>query len=71
MTYSLQLDRHGNAIVCADTRERCNYSIVHTGTYAECNAARPGFESEARASIAALRAMRTRAGYPRTRSINA
>jgi hypothetical protein len=71
MIYSLQLDRHGNAIVCADTRERCNYTIVFTGTYAECNAARPEFENEAHASIAALREMRARAGYPRTRSINA
>jgi hypothetical protein len=48
MIYSLQLDRHANAIVCAGTRERAGYSIVHTGTYDECNAARPAMVAEAR-----------------------
>ena len=42
MTYTLQLDRNGNSIVCKGADVRNGYRIVAEGTYAECNAARAG-----------------------------
>jgi hypothetical protein len=42
MTYTLQLDRNGNTIVCRGADVRNGYRIVAEGTYAECNAARAG-----------------------------
>jgi len=40
MTYTLQMDRHGNTIVCRGADVRNGYRIVSEGTYAECNASR-------------------------------
>ena len=34
--YSLQINAHGNRIVCKGTEVRNSYRIVHVGTYAEC-----------------------------------
>lgn len=34
--YSAQQDRHGNVIVCKGVIVRSAYSIIFTGTYAEC-----------------------------------
>ena len=34
--YSLQIDSHGNLIVCKDQRPRNGYRIIFTGSYLEC-----------------------------------
>lgn len=39
--YTLQLDSHGNAIVCRGDDVRNGYSIFYRGTYDACNAMRP------------------------------
>lgn len=36
MSYSLQVDAHGNRIVCKGADARRGYRIVFVGSYAEC-----------------------------------
>lgn len=50
MTYTLQLDRNGNSIVCRGADVRNGYRIVAEGTYAECNAARAGMHGRTAAA---------------------
>ncbi len=39
-TYSLQINAHGNRIVCKGTEVRSSYQIVYVGSYAACQAFR-------------------------------
>lgn len=54
--YTLQLDRHGNTIVCKGSEERNGYRIVARGTYNECNAMRASAASTPEALAAAAAA---------------
>ncbi len=36
--YSLQVNAHGNRIVCKGTDQRRSYRIVFVGSYADCQA---------------------------------
>ena len=40
--YTLQIDAHGNSIVCKGAAPRSGYRIVRHGTYAECLRAKLG-----------------------------
>lgn len=43
MTYTLQIDGHGNMIVCKGDQVRSGYRIVRAASYAECCHARDYF----------------------------